>query len=196
MNPKPRSTDAADPKASDAAEGLIRMLEGLLGSSEEACAAPLGRLAKYVEKTNAEIEALAPMAIARHRIPAARAELDAIGRDVSDAAERILTSAAALLSDEAADPQTYKAFVQDHAIQILEACIFNDLVGQRLSKVTGELTTVEARLTRLSEELGVPDHAEVETPTDHRNRDLILNGPQLSHSDVQQDDIDKLFNAS
>jgi len=104
-----------------------------------------------------------------------------------------MVSVDALLSVEANDLMGYRAAVGDHAIRILESCIFHDMVGQRLSKVLGVLEAVETRLGRLADRVNVADAQAEETADERRGRDLMLNGPQLAGAGVEQSDIDRLF---
>ena len=76
---------------------------------------------------------------------------------------------------------------------IIEACSFQDLTGQRVSKVVNTLKQIEDRISRFAEVMGV-DEDEVEvTPEEQRRRDLLLNGPAIGGPETAQDDIDAMF---
>jgi chemotaxis protein CheZ len=189
------SADAGQPAPAAPAqlETFLRFARAFTGLTDAPDADVLDRLHADIASTRAEIAAAAPTATARHHLPAAGMEIKAAERDLSDAAERIMASAEALLDGEFGDLVSYRAFVHDHALQIMEACIFHDLVGQRLTKVSGVLETVEARLGRLADKAGVPDAELAETAAERRSRTLILNGPQISGPGTSQSDIDRLF---
>jgi chemotaxis protein CheZ len=77
--------------------------------------------------------------------------------------------------------------VLEQAVRIYEACNFQDLAGQRISKAIAALQLVERQMTRLSDIWGKVEHAPA--PQD------LLNGPKLDsdtgHAD--QSDIDRMF---
>jgi len=110
--------------------------------------------------------------------------------EVIDESARALT---ATLQDE------YKRGVaqdiQDHVVQIYEACNFQDIAGQRISNVIGTMAMVEDQVAAMLDRVDAVDGRN-ETPTSSSaaGRDL-LNGPKLEgdsgHAD--QNDIDKMF---
>ncbi len=122
------------------------------------------------------------------RLPSAMAELAASRRETEAAVDAIMTAAEAILAD-APDRET-----RDHANAIMAACAFQDITGQRGSKVIALLSGIERRLAWLAglAPPEVKDPAE-ETAQERRNRELILNGPALDGPEVSQADIDALF---
>lgn len=86
--------------------------------------------------------------------------------------------------------------IQDHVVQIYEACNFQDIAGQRISNVIGTMTMVEdqvaAMLDRCTAIDGRKETPAQTKPTPSRG---LLNGPKLDgdsgHAD--QHDIDKMF---
>lgn len=92
----------------------------------------------------------------------------------------------------------------DHVGQILErvvtmyeACNFQDLTGQRITKIVSVLKFVEERCDRMIEVWGgldaFKDLVEQEARADEES--ALLNGPKLAEDEghVSQDDIDSLF---
>jgi chemotaxis protein CheZ len=132
---------------------------------------------------------LAPSRMGRERLPAAQAEIGAVRREADDGVARILTSAEAIL----ASPDGGTADAHSHAIAILEACGFHDLVGQRLRKVSDILDTLESRLNRVAGCAGIVDAEEVETAAERLCREQTLSGPGLDGPSVRQSEIDALF---
>jgi len=131
-------------------------------------------------------------------------ELDAVVLGTENATETIL--AAAELIDERAgmlaaklkgDDQGVANDIQEHTIQIFEACNFQDLTGQRITKVVGALRFVEERIIKMMEIWGgVESFKEIEIELEHRLGDQsLLNGPSLESDQgiASQDDIDALF---
>jgi chemotaxis protein CheZ len=120
-------------------------------------------------------------------------ELDAVVRDTERATESIMSEAEKLMSIEPADLAAYKADVDAAMMRIFEACSFQDLTGQRVTKVISTLRHIEDRVTRFADALGVKDSAQKETTEDARKREQLLNGPAANGPATSQDDIDALF---
>lgn len=131
-------------------------------------------------------------------------ELDAVVMGTEQATETILASAE--LIDERAgllaaklkgDDHGLAADIQEHTVQIFEACNFQDLTGQRITKVVGALRFVEERIIKMMEIWGgVESFKELEVELEHRLGDqALLNGPALESDRgiASQDDIDALF---
>ena len=89
--------------------------------------------------------------------------------------------------------------VQERVIKIFEACNFQDLTGQRISKVVATLKFIETHIVRMMEIWGGLEafkDIEVETVAEREGDAKLLNGPKLDGEDVghaSQDDIDALF---
>jgi chemotaxis protein CheZ len=135
-------------------------------------------------------------------------ELDAVVDDTEHATQAILgavediDSRADKLAGAAAD-ETHQATareIQDCVIRIFEACNFQDLTGQRISKVVAALKFIEDHIRRMEEIWGgiesfgdfSPRAAE---PPVADEEDGLLNGPKLEGDigHVSQNDIDALF---
>lgn len=131
-------------------------------------------------------------------------ELDAVVGGTELATETILAAAEAI--DERAgnlaaklkgDDQGLANDIQEHIVQIFEACNFQDLTGQRITKVVGTLRFVEERIIKMMDIWGgVESFKEIEVELEHRMGDQsLLNGPALDEDQgiASQDDIDALF---
>ncbi len=132
------------------------------------------------------------------RIPAAGRELDAIVDATETATNTIMTAAEAIMCADPSDHDGYQAVVNDNVVKIFEACSFQDITGQRISKVVSTLNHLDGRITRLVDRLkqiriDEPDLPVEETAEERRKRELILHGPQLQGEGVSQDDIDALL---
>jgi chemotaxis protein CheZ len=132
-------------------------------------------------------------------LPRAADELNAAISGMEGATDKILK--AAEIADEAARNlratlrEDYNRGlaqdIQDQVVQIYEACNFQDLAGQRITKAIGTLQMVEARLARVSEIWGgVEDMARRA-----RSASTMLNGPKLDGDigHAEQSEIDRLF---
>ena len=133
-------------------------------------------------------------------------ELDAIVGGTESATDTILSNAeeidqlastlAARLKDE--QNQQLVQDMQERVIKIFEACNFQDLTGQRITKVVGTLKFIETHIVRMMEIWGGLDafkDIEAETIAQRQGGARLLNGPKIAGEagHASQDDIDALF---
>jgi chemotaxis protein CheZ len=104
------------------------------------------------------------------------------------------------MAADPSDPDAYQAVVNDQIVRIFEACSFQDITGQRISKVVSTLSHLDDRINTLIERLKLmkiePDQEtrrDVESEAERRRRELILHGPQHKGEGVSQDDVDALL---
>ncbi len=79
---------------------------------------------------------------------------------------------------------------------IFEACNFQDLTGQRISKVVRTIVMVEERVDEMLRVWSGPAGAAVTKPAPDRRseEDSLLNGPALpGEAAVSQDAVDAMF---
>lgn len=133
-------------------------------------------------------------------------ELDAIVGGTEHATEQILSNAeeidqlahtlVARLKDE--QDHALAQDVQDRVIKIFEACNFQDLTGQRITKVVGTLKFIETHIVRMIEIWGgIEAFKDIapETIVVREGDAKLLNGPKVEGEagHASQDDIDALF---
>ena len=144
-----------------------------------------------------EIYDLRPDQMRFERIPEAGRELDVVIEATEEATHVIMEAAEVIMAASDADPRAYKALVDEKMISIFEACTFQDLTGQRLRKVVKTLSWIEKRITSLAEKLTSPDDVSPppvgETDDERRDREMILNGPQMKGQGVSQQSVDDFF---
>ncbi len=133
-------------------------------------------------------------------------ELSAIVDGTEQATESIL-HAAEQIDNDAADlvaalrqdrNRDSASDIQDQVVKIFEACNFQDLTGQRISKVVAAFTFIEERVGRMMEIWGGLESfrdIELEESCTRNEDEALLNGPALEDdADIaSQDDIDALF---
>lgn len=100
-----------------------------------------------------------------------------------DAAEAVEGVAATL------EPAASSALM-DAVTKIYEASSFQDITGQRITKVVRTLQSLENKLASLTEAFGPIQDAVSAAP---QGDEALLNGPQLKKSASSQSDIDALF---
>ncbi len=145
-----------------------------------------------------DIGAFRPGQIRFQKIPEAGRELDAVVESTEAATNAIMESAEAIMAADGADPEAFKALVDEKMVTIFEACSFQDITGQRIRKVVRTLTWIEDRLAGLAKTLKIDDdegEAE-ESDEERRMRELILHGPQHAGEGVDQNFVDDVMSTS
>jgi len=132
-------------------------------------------------------------------------ELDAVVLGTESATNQILTaveeveSNATLLANTlVGDEGLIAANIQEKVLSIYEACNFQDITGQRITKVVEALRFVSERTDRMIEIWGGMDSfdgVEAEPLDTREGDDRLKNGPSLETDEdvASQDDIDALF---
>jgi chemotaxis protein CheZ len=134
-------------------------------------------------------------------------ELDAVVEGTEQATQAILSAVedidqcatflAGAQIDESNRQQAQQ--IQDCVVRIFEACNFQDLTGQRITKVVETLKFIEEHIARMMEIWGgIEAFAQYapEAPAAGEGDAQLLNGPKLEGEEghASQDDIDALFN--
>lgn len=157
-------------------------------------------MAGAISEARRQISALQPAETSNNRIIQAAEELDAIVSATERATGDILNNAERLLElgeplREAGQAETAETLDQI-AGHIFEACGFQDITGQRISKVVNALRYVEQRVNAMVAIWGVQSGAatDAESESDDSRPDAhLMNGPQLDGAGVNQDEIDRMF---
>lgn len=152
----------------------------------------LGRL---IAATRAEIAALGMEEISASHIPSAADELDAIVAHTAAATDSILEVCETLDRAAAAAEGEAAASLQDATTRIYEACSFQDITGQRITKVVTTLKAIDGKIARIvgafaADPAALPPPAATPPPP---AEDALLHGPQLPASAMHQSDIDALL---
>jgi chemotaxis protein CheZ len=177
----------------DLSHQMADAMTAFFGSLDKSIIGEFRYLADFIQKARDEISGLQANDIKDTRLPGASVELDAVVRDTERATETIMAEAEGLMAKEPVDLAAYKADVDAAMMRIFEACSFQDLTGQRVTKVISTLRHIEERVTKFASALGVTDTAQEESAEDARKRELLLNGPAMNGPATTQDDIDALF---
>ena len=177
----------------DVVHAVLNTMSGDLTAKETSLLAEVESLGRTIASAKAEIATLRVDDITESDIPFATDELDAIVAHTASATHAILASCETLdavgreLSGEAA------AKLQDATTRIYEACSFQDITGQRITKVVNTLKSIEDKVGQLvatfGDHSGEPHAAAMPAHGDHG----LLNGPQLPTVAMDQSDIDRLL---
>lgn len=183
----------------DVVDSLMGSMKGDLTSTDMELFAELEALASYIHSAKAEIAQLRPDDVKEKYLTSASDELDAIVDATADATNTIMDATEVIedvmagLEGESADK------LMGATTNIYEACTFQDITGQRITKVVTALKHIEGKIDALVDAFGSeiekykaanPDAEEA--PREITDEDL-LEGPQLEGQGKSQEDIDALL---
>lgn len=165
--------------------------------------AELQSMAAHIQTAKTEIASIynkdPKVQQAGNRINAATSELDQIvasteraTSDILNAAERIMEVAGTLPEDQAAVGQV----LTDQATEIFTACSFQDITGQRISKVVSTLRYIDQRVAAMVAIWGSENISAAlvrSEDADNRRDSHLLNGPSMPGQGRTQDEIDALL---
>ena len=120
-------------------------------------------------------------------------------QQILEAAEAIDNAAAALSKVNTPDQQKLLSEeIQERVVSIFEACNFQDLTGQRISKVMTTMKFIENHIVVMMDIWGGVDAIKAHAPAiidEREGDDRLLNGPKLDGDagHASQNDIDALF---
>jgi len=185
-------------------EAVIDSIEGDLTAVGLKVYADIEALAKYINTARAEIAELRPDDINSEHLPAATDELTAIVGSTEQATHQIFEAVEMIESLAEQMPPEVAEKVSTAITSVYEACGFQDITGQRITKVVTALQKVESKVDALLNAFGddvkregaakAPEKRD-KTPSGAPARpdEDLLNGPQLPENAISQDDIDALF---
>lgn len=163
------------------------------------------KLFAFTQKIRRELAAIRKPGDEADHFNSMSQELDAIVAATEEATNTILESVEAIdalaqeIREMAPDnkPMIQKLdAIGDRIGAVFEACTFQDITGQRVSKVVTSLKFIDEKLNNMVSLWGKEELARLsrEIGEDPREGEAaLLNGPQLKGRGVSQDDIDRLF---
>jgi chemotaxis protein CheZ len=159
-----------------------------------------------ISRTKREIAVLHGKSFDGEEMAKVNGELGAVVGGTEHATQQILEAAEAIDQASSAlskvnSPEQQKILseeIQERVISIFEACNFQDLTGQRITKVMATMRFIEKHIYEMMEIWGGVDAIRAHAPpiVDTREGDArLLNGPKLDGDagHASQDDIDALF---
>jgi chemotaxis protein CheZ len=177
------------------------------GPTEAALRCELRALHGAIDDTRREIAALRQMGKPPAHLATATDELDAVVHATESATECILAASeridellTGLRNQAGAEEVAGIEAIGEQVTRIFESCNFQDITGQRITKVVNALKFVEERVNRMIEVLGGTEAIEeveaaapaaASPPPDDDSH--LLCGPQLDQHKISQDDIDRFF---
>ena len=159
-------------------------------------------LFNYIQRVRKEVAAITRSDEGNGRFDNMSDQLDAIVQATEDATNSIMevveqnTDTIDKIRAKTEDAEIVALLdeLENNSSNIFEACTFQDITGQRVTKIARSVTYVESRVNSLIEIFGKEHLDNVDVETDDKTEDeKMLNGPQFEGEGVTQDEIDKLF---
>jgi len=180
-------------------ESILATMDGDLSQTNLKLYAELESLARYITEAKSEIASLRPDEIRSQHLPTATDELEAIVGATEQATNGILSAMEVLegLTGEMSPELGEK--ITEAVTQVYEACNFQDITGQRITKVVKALQHIEQKVDGLLAIFGADVaasrsvDADTASETAEEKDKKLLNGPQLPDAASSQDEIDKLM---
>ncbi len=177
---------------------VVQSLEGDVSAADLKFYSELEELARYIRQAKHDIASIKPDDISTNFIPNATDELDAVVGATEDATNRIMDvcDEMSTIAGECT-PEIYERLV-GCTTKIFEACNFQDVTGQRITKVVETLKHIDTRIEAIVKAMGDEIHRVGGNHVPHNIHAAdpekgLLNGPQLPQNAISQDDIDKLL---
>ena len=188
-----------DDQIEDVVKNALKTIEGDFSTGDLRLLNDLTDISAEIKAARMEIAAIRPDEISAQHIPKATDELDAIVSATEDATNSIMEAAEQIETVATDVGGAHGDKLAEVVTNIYEACSFQDITGQRISKVVNTLHHIEEKIGNLVEAFAAeieeykrdnPDADAVDAPGDEAD---LLNGPQLQGEGQSQEEIDALL---
>ena len=187
----------------EAVESIMTSIDGDLSSVNLKLFAEIESLARFINTAKTEISALRPDEIKDEHLPTATDQLEAIVGATESATNTIFEAVETIEElAQSMDEETAEK-INAAVTSVYEACGFQDLTGQRISRVVTALQHIDAKVGALVEAFGddfggVPRPPREESDlkidgTKKRPDEHLIHGPQKPGEGNSQEDIDALL---
>ena len=188
-----------EPKANNASrlldahgflDRVIQQLQTLQSPHKDTLVSVLQYLSDHIRLTRSEIGALRQGDQDEQLFGNTADELEEIVTETARAANQIMDAAETVENVAATLDPAAGGALMDAVTKIYEASAFQDITGQRITKVVRALQSLEDKLASLADAFGP---APGPGPATAEGDQALLNGPQLTKNASSQSDIDALF---
>src|SRR5215469_7856414 len=173
-------------------EAVLASLSGEMSIADLKLYHELQQLARYIAAAKREIAEIEPSDI-NARIPEATDELDAVVAHTAEATGTILDAAEAMEKLAPTLPSEAAAIVSGAVTRIYEACNFQDITGQRITKVVSTLKYIEQKIDALLAAFGEGIGSPALAAAPLKGTSELMAGPQLPAMANKQADIDAIL---
>lgn len=177
------------PDAHGFLDRVIEQLRVLKSPQKDTLVSVLQYLSDHIRMTRSEIGALRQGSENQQLFGNTTDELEEIVTETARAANNIMDAAEAIETVAATLESAPAGALMDAVTKIYEASAFQDITGQRITKIVRMLQSLETKLASLTEAFDpAPAPAAL-----RQGDEALLNGPQLNKNASSQSDIDALF---
>lgn len=198
-----KTAGSAVGRAEAAARRVKKVAPQKLSAFDAKVLAELDDLARVIRDAKREIAAIRPDEVKEEYLPKAADELDAVIAATADATDTIMDACEVVEGVMGDVTSAVSAKLMDATTQIYEACTFQDITGQRITKVVTTMKHIEERIDALMAAFGGAAKPKKKAPakssqaakdkkTEVTDADL-LEGPQLGDNAKSQAEIDDLL---
>lgn len=149
-------------------------------------------LKSMIDELHAQLGQVNAGDISGQFIPSATDELDAIVEATEKATDGIMESCEVIQSLVTNPGPDTASKVEEQITRVYEACTFQDITGQRITKIVKTLKKIDERVSSLVGMIEGKVNA-VAGGDSSGGATSLLNGPALPQNAISQDDIDKLL---
>lgn len=186
-------------------DAVVRIVNSVLSKFNEsdedikkALQEELVSLHQIIQELRDEISGIHAKQIQDQHIPSATDELDAVVNATEDATSSIMDSAEKIQGEASGLEGETGDKINEEVMNIFEACSFQDITGQRITKVINAIRTIESKVDQLLNVVGAsfPGVLDEDSPDDQpaaEGDEALMNGPAAPDQQVTQDDIDKIL---
>ncbi|MGE4351960.1 MAG: protein phosphatase CheZ [Bdellovibrionales bacterium] len=191
-------TPLASEEIASIVRDVVSSMTGDVTVSDLKFYAELEELARYIRHAKKEIADIKPKEISASHIPHATDELDAVVGATEEATNKIMDVCDTIGSIASQCTPEISEQLINCTTRIFEACNFQDITGQRITKVVQTLKYIDTKVAALLKALGEEIHKEggEETGEPQSDEDIeksLLNGPQMPDKAIDQAEIDKML---
>jgi len=178
---------------------VMGSIDGSLILSELHFQDELKELLAYIERAKADLSEIQPKDLSENKIPEASNQLDEVVNATEEAATKIMDAAEEIGEVAAGVEGELAEKLENISMKIFEASSFQDITGQRVTKVVNTLKHLEGKLSELADAIGDTEshlNAENSLPSNDARTDKdLLHGPQSTAIANDQDAIDALLDS-
>lgn len=179
------------------------MTENIHNAQYEELSRQIVQLYEYMERIKEELAHVKHPNAANDHFNKAADQLDAIVQATEEATNTIMeaTESTSNIAEELKEhiqiAEVTEKFdkIVENSNKVFEACSFQDITGQRISKIVKTMNLLEGTLSSLVVIIGKDSIAALPVSTDHSETedDVPMEGPALEGEGVSQAEIDAMF---
>ncbi|MBU6475999.1 MAG: protein phosphatase CheZ [Alphaproteobacteria bacterium] len=199
MQPSPHAAAGPLKDRAYSRKEVVEIIRSVLGNIDQSSAEnaklhkELSALAAYIESMRSELAQLRSIEISHNHIPTATDELDAVVEETAKATGAIMDACEKIEKHAGSLPAPAGPEIAADITAIYEACGFQDITGQRITKVVRALKNIEAKVSEIVGAFGHVQAAAGGGAPKEEKKDGLLNGPQLGGPASSQEEIDALL---